>query len=458
MKVTDLRRKLMAALAAGGLLAPGSVYAAAVNTNLVVNPGFENVDFTMLGGDYITPKILQWGGASAFTYGHVGTGAQAPDYANGGPLAGGGLYYFVASQVEPDATAANQFFQTIDVSAGASGTLIASGAANYRLGGFFSGYLAQPDKGTIQVDFLNSGGTLLSSASVTSVDPLTWNEYTVAGAIPVGTATARVSLYGAPGYQGSPSAYIDNVDFQVTNTLPVLSLTVNRGTGNISLNNQTGAAKNISAYTITSAYEALEPANSTWLSIADTYDAGSPGPNQVDSVHNWTEQTVPTANGDLTESDPSTVGASLAAGRIVNLGNAWIKTPTQDLTFSYTSGGQTVVGLVNYVGGPGNVPYKEGDVNTDGVINSADWVVVRTNQNSNLSSKSLAEAYRLGDLTGDKKNNHDDFVAFKSLYNTANGVGAFTAMLTAIPESSSVTLVMTAGLLLAPLARSRRRP
>ncbi len=97
MKVTDLRRKLMAALAAGGLLAPGAVYGAAVNTNLVINGGFETVDTGTLGGTYATPKILNWSGANAFAYGHAYSGAVAPDYANGRPLVTGGQYYFTRS-------------------------------------------------------------------------------------------------------------------------------------------------------------------------------------------------------------------------------------------------------------------------------------------------------------------------------------------------------------------------
>ena len=74
------------------------------------------------------------------------------------------------------------------------------------------------------------------------------------------------------------TVHTDNVDFQVTNEViqPVLLLTVNRDTGGMTLNNQTGASVPIKSYSITSAFEALEPAN--WRSIADNYDAGNPGP------------------------------------------------------------------------------------------------------------------------------------------------------------------------------------
>jgi hypothetical protein len=424
-----------------------------VNTNLVINGTFEAVDAGTLGGAYATPRILNWSGTSAFAYGHAGSGALAPDYANGGPLISGGLYYFSADHADSNIVAAEQFFQNIDVTGGASGPLIAGGTAGFRLGGFFSGYLEQPDRGTVHVNFLNNVGASLGTASVTSVDTLTWNEYTASGTIPIGTTTARVSIFGAPGFAGGPSAYIDNVDFQVTTQLPVLSITVNRNTGNITLVNQTGSAKNISGYSIASAFEALAPAS--WLSIADNYDSGNPGPNQVDPAHAWAEQTPPADHDDLTESDPSTAGASLANGRNVNLGNAWIRTSHEDLTFQYTSGGLPVTGIINYVGGVNNQPYAQGDVNTDGVINAADWAIVRTNQHANLSGQSLAEAYRLGDLTGDRKNNYADFDAFKNLYDAANGVGAFVAMAGAVPEPTTSALVVSAAGLLVR-ARNRR--
>ena len=271
---------------------------------------------------------------------------------------------------------------------------------------------------------------------------MAWEQKTAIGTIPIGTAKAKVSLFGTGAIQGSPSAYIDNVDFQVTTNLAALSITIDRSTGAITLNNKTGIAKNISAYSITSAFEGLNPG--TWLSITDNYDSGNPGPNQVDSAHAWTEQTLPTAHGDLTESDPAAVGASLANNRTVNLGNAWTRTPYEDLVFQYTSGGSIVNGIVSYVGGVGNVPYNEGDLNTDGTISAADWTIFRNNHRTNLSGQSLAEAYRLGDLNGDKISNFDDFAEFKTLYDNANGLGAFVAMVNAIPEPSSVVLMVSA--------------
>jgi len=111
-----------------------------------------------------------------------------------------------------------------------------------------------------------------------------------------------------------------------------------------------------------------------------------------------------------------------------------------------------VQGIVVYTGN-GGVPFAGGDLNVDGVVNAADWVIFRTNQQTDLSSKSLAEAYRLGDLTGDKLNDHADFVLFKSAYDVANGAGAFVSMIASVPEPSTVMLVLAAGLISIPFRR-----
>jgi hypothetical protein len=104
--------------------------------------------------------------------------------------------------------------------------------------------------------------------------------------------------------------------------------------------------------------------------------------------------------------------------------------------------------VVNYVGGPAGA-LADGDFNVDGTINAADWAILRTNQHANLGALSLAQAYRQGDLNGDKANNHADFAAFKEIYDAANGVGAFSAMLSAIPEPSAAVLFVAAGVGLA---------
>jgi hypothetical protein len=381
----------------------------------------------------------------------------ALNYDNGGPLAGGGTYYFTPNgnaTGTPDVTAAGRVSQNIDVSGGPSGALIATGNAAYKLGAFFSSYLTQGDFGTVHVDFLNATSISLGTASVSDNDPTTWTQNFAGGLIPVGTATVRLSVFGTP-LSGGPDGYIDNVEFQVTNEViqPALAININRDTGAITLSNRTGAAVNFKSYVITSAAEALEPAN--WVSITDNYDAGSPGPNQVDATHHWSELTDATANGDLSEANLQAAGsASIAHTRTLSLGNAgaWIQNPTEDLVFQYISGNQIVPGLVSFTG-HGGAPFARGDFNVDSVINVADWTIFRANQQADLSSKSLAEAYRLGDLTGDRQNNHADFVAFKTLYDAANGAGSFAVMAASVPEPATAVCLLTAGLFALPSLR-----
>ncbi len=453
MKVTDLRRKLAAALAAGGLLAPSAAYAANLDTNLVVNSDFESVDVGT-PGEAGAVLLLNWnaGTRTGFAYDY------SLGYDLGGPLAGGGTYYFTPNQsggTGTDVTAPGEVMQVIDLSTGATATAIAGGSAGFNLSAFFTSYLTHGDIGNVHLRFVNASNVSLGTAVLSDPSPTTgWKQASSGGGIPVGTANVQVSLYGTAVTSG-PDGYIDNIDFRVVATQPALSITVNRLTGAITLNNQTGSAKNLASYSITSEFEGLAPAN--WLSIADNYDSGNPGPNQVDAAHAWSELTAPAAHGDLSEADlASGDGASLASGRTVNLGNAgtWIRTNREDLVFEYVSNGAVVQGLVSYTGGS---PAAEGDLNFDGAINAADWVIVRTNQNGNLSAMSLAEAYRLGDFTGDRANNHADFIAFKQIYDAANGVGAFTAMLQSVPEASSSLLVLAAGTLLAPLRRRANR-
>jgi hypothetical protein len=95
-----------------------------------------------------------------------------------------------------------------------------------------------------------------------------------------------------------------------------------------------------------------------------------------------------------------------------------------------------------------------GDLNGDLLMTPADWTVQRNNMHTDLSSFSLEERYQHGDLTGDGKNNYDDFVAFAKSYNTANGAGAFQIM-SGVPEPASGALAAAAGIML--FAGVRRR-
>ena len=154
MKVTDLRRKLLAALAAGGMLAPSAVFAANLNENLVINGGFENVDVATTGS-YRAPLILDWTPLNVdtrgFAYSHDGSSSNAgvvPNYANGAAPPTSGHWYFTSNKSggpTPPLERIDQpgeFYQDIDVSSGDSAALIAQGIAGFNLSGAIKAVLA----------------------------------------------------------------------------------------------------------------------------------------------------------------------------------------------------------------------------------------------------------------------------------------------------------------------------
>jgi endonuclease/exonuclease/phosphatase family metal-dependent hydrolase len=89
-------------------------------------------------------------------------------------------------------------------------------------------------------------------------------------------------------------------------------------------------------------------------------------------------------------------------------------------------------------------------------ITNADWVQFRQGQHLNMSGFTPGQAWANGDLNGDFKNNHADFVLFKAAFEDANGAGSFAAMLAGVPEPSGLGLAIWAvAWVAAALCRSR---
>jgi hypothetical protein len=247
MKVTNWRRKLAASLVAGGLLAPGAVCAQSLNTNLVSNPSFETVGVTTCC--YSATEVLNWtdGSQTGFAYNTV------QGYDVGGPLAGGGSFYFTpnADNGIADITAPGQVSQNISVTSGAAAAQIASGEAAVKLSAYFTSFATDSDLGNLHVEFLNAGGTSLGSTLITARSPITnWHQVASAAFIPVGTATLRTSVFGTPVTFG-PDGYTDLVDVQVTEAAnELLFLEVNTMSGEVKIKNQSGDPFRIDFYEI----------------------------------------------------------------------------------------------------------------------------------------------------------------------------------------------------------------
>jgi hypothetical protein len=256
MKVTNWRRTLAANLVACGLLAPSAAFAQSLNTNVLANPSFENVGAETCC--YNASRILDWddGTQPGWAYNY------AVYYDAGGPLAGGGTYYFtsnanslIGGEFAPDVTQPGQVSQNVSLS-GAAAAQIASGEAAVKLKAFFTSYDDDSDVGHLHVEFLNSSGGSLGSTEIAATqDPITaWHQVNGVGFIPVGTVTLKTSVYGTSNQFG-PDGYIDLVDVQVADAEDeLIFLEVNTTNGEVSIRNNAGEPFNIDYYEIRAAH------------------------------------------------------------------------------------------------------------------------------------------------------------------------------------------------------------
>lgn len=464
MKWTNWRRRLAAALATAGFLAPSAAWAAELNVNLTVNGSFESAEPFPGNGPFFSMLLNDWidadgdnddGYAYAYEQGYAGF-VDPP---------GAELNYYTGGF----GTTANSVLirQSIAVGTGPSGALIQTGNAVYDLSGYFTSYDVGDDASSIRARFLNASGTQLGQAEVGGYNfvqslPITelrreWGQDRGIGPIPIGTTSVELQIVASDA-DVNHDGYVDLVNFLVTDTpvLPTLDITVNRANGAITLRNRTSSAVNLASYSITSADGGLNSAN--WFSITDNYDANSGG--TVDPIHNWMETSPAVSAGIVSEAG---VGgnAILPVGRTVNLTNPvssglWLRSPTEDLVFSYNNGSTTVTGLVNYIGN-GGASFEVGDFNADGQLNADDWIILRNNQLTDLSGLSPIQSYLRGDLTRDNQNNYADFRTFANLYNDRNGPGSFEAMVASLPEPGSLGLIVGLGVAMIEFTRRSRR-
>jgi hypothetical protein len=89
------------------------------------------------------------------------------------------------------------------------------------------------------------------------------------------------------------------------------------------------------------------------------------------------------------------------------------------------------------------------DLNGDDLIDAIDAHQFLTGLHSDLTGLTPAEAFALGDVNGDGRNNFTDFRLFKTAYDVNNGSGAF-ASATAVPEPAASALWLLAAVLAGP--------
>ncbi|QDU90487.1 hypothetical protein Pla175_38920 [Pirellulimonas nuda] len=234
--------------------------------------------------------------------------------------------------------------------------------------------------------------------------------------------------------------------------LVIPELIVNRDTGNVSITLPAGvsAITNVAGYTMTSAAGALNPSN--WLSVADNYDASSPGPNQVDPDNNWTKLSNPTQRTDLSELEFQqnggvNNGADFLAGRSTNLGNVWTKYYQEDIDMLLVMDDGSTQPLYTRFTGNGGAVFAFGDLDFDGDIDNNDFLnVFVANYGADTSALAgRAQMYGLGDLDENGAVELEDFLLLNAAYLAANpGAAALALPGAAVPEPSSLLLCAAA--------------
>src|SRR3972149_2610241 len=206
-----------------------------------------------------------------------------------------------------------------------------------------------------------------------------------------------------------------------TSTPPALpSLTINRDTGNITLRNQTSQPLSIAVYSIATQSGAFLQNN--WATIEA---------QNLDLNDEWFKLTAPGSQTDLSEGTLGeyTIGPNGAATDRINFGNAWRKSPFEDVAVEVrNAAGNAVPMIVNYTGNGGH-PFGLADYNANGIVDPGDWPTLRNHLISDVSAMSRIDAYFRGDLNGDGLVNRLDFRQFKSLFEAQIGVGSFAAMI-----------------------------
>ena len=255
--------------------------------------------------------------------------------------------------------------------------------------------------------------------------------------------------------------FIGIMEMEVLQDLNVVfpTLDINTATGALMLRTGAGTARGIQGYSITSDPSIGALNSSGWRSIADNYDDSGNG--SIDSDDDWTELSPAVSSTLLSESQLGGApgnGGSLGQTLRSALGNSgtWIANPFgNDIEMEMLLPDGRVRRVPVTYNGMSDNPIDLGDFNGNGTIDPGDWPTVRDNFNANLTGMSLLQRYARGDLNNDGRNDRFDFAQFKALFDAANGAGAFNAMVSGVPEPTSLAvLVIGIGCF---AARPRRR-
>ncbi|WP_264005107.1 alkaline phosphatase family protein [Mycolicibacterium sphagni] len=206
-----------------------------MSDNLLVNPGAEYGDPSLSG--YSSVTIPGWSVTGTPTVIKYGTLRNLPGlFGTSGPTLPAFLGFPRAAV--PDG--GNQFFgggnvatstlsQVVDLSDIQNEIDTTPGGVTFDLSGYLGGYLLDPSRTTVKVNFLDANNAYISSAQIGPVTALNrlfqtgFQERQTTGVIPVGTRSAQVIVtfkdYN-PILSSYNNAYADNLSFTVGDAVP----------------------------------------------------------------------------------------------------------------------------------------------------------------------------------------------------------------------------------------------
>jgi hypothetical protein len=240
--------------------------------------------------------------------------------------------------------------------------------------------------------------------------------------------------------------WMDGVAYAPAGTVIAATATLDRGTGAITLTNPTTQNFDIKAIHIESAATGALNA-STWNAVHNS-NAGWTITTPVDPPN------TPFTN-KLEENGGGTTISLAPGGGSISFGNVWNKSPYDHIVIWLTMADDSVAAFTPMYTGP---TISTSDFNGDGSLTLADYQIMLSNMQTNVSVVSKVEAFRKGDTNGDMAINFTDFLAFRTAYNAAHGAGAFNQLLAQVPEPSSIALVAMLGALFAGFRRRCRTP
>ena len=233
--------------------------------------------------------------------------------------------------------------------------------------------------------------------------------------------------------------------------VPVLDVQVNRDTGDITIApiDPNSALNTISQIDLSSAVGALDP----------SFYGGIAG-SSVDPNSTWAVTTLDNSL-IIDAQDPNLGGTDFSLAGTISLksgaGLLWRTSPFEDLEVVSTDpNGKVLPAVVTFTGtDPNNTAapllgdISDNGINStqDGVVDVNDWnkFILGFSDPNSLNGLIGFDAYFLGDLNVDGIHSVDDYVEFANAFDAANGAGAFQAMISGVPEPSTVVLSLLGG-------------